>query len=169
MRLFIIIIQIFILVILISCNTKNVERNDLIGNWYSLNSENGYIEYVIDTNEISVFSHYYGNRGIQPYTFNNDTLKFISWNYSVNVEILTDTSMVLSINNLKDTLFALPTHILNFSMIHYQSDTIFAEFYREFELRARNARDLHGYVNTEDYDKQFIDTIETEEILINRE
>ena len=169
MRPFIKTIQVFILLIVISCNTKNGERSNLIGNWYSINSENGYIEYVIDTNEISVFSHYFGNRGIQPYTFNKDTLKFIHWNYSVNVEVLTDTSIVLSINNLIDTLYALPRDILNFSKIHYHSDTIFAEFYREFELRARNAMDLHGYLNTVDYDKSFIDTIETDEILINRE
>ncbi len=148
---------------------RNCERNDLIGNWYLFNADIGYSELTIDTHEISIFSHYMGNLGIQSYSYDNDSLHYIHLGYSVGVKILSDTTIVLSIKSMSDTLFALPKDILTYDKTHYQNDSLFALFYREFELRARNAGNRNGYGNFEDYDKSIIDLIEIEEeILINR-
>jgi hypothetical protein len=170
MRHFVRNIRFLLIIIAISCNTKSVERIDLIGNWYSFNSEYGYIELAIDTNEISVFSHYIGNSGIQPYTYYNDSLNYIHSDYSVGVKILSNTTIVLSINSMSDTLFALPNDIVAFNRTHSQNDSLFALFYIDFELRARNILDLQGYKNFHIIENSLFDMneIEEEEIIINR-
>lgn len=155
-------------IIAVSCNTRNDERNVLIGNWYSFDDGYDYIEHVFDAHEVTVFSHYMGNHGTQPYTYHNDSLNFVGWDYSTGVKFLSDTSMVLSIDTLSDTLIALPKDIFTYNKVPYRNDSLFAIFYREFELRARNARYLHAHIDWEDDDKSQIDWNEIEEEILFR-
>jgi hypothetical protein len=136
------------------------DRIDIKGKWYSFSAEEGYIEYVIDSKLIKRFSHNMGNESVLEYSIDNDTLRIKDFdNVSVIVKD-SDSSFTLKGIDESITFYKLDESIQTYNDLEPMNDSIFVDFYRDFERRAKLNWIRFGYVTEEELSKSLNDTIE---------
>ena len=132
----------------------NNEGINIQGKWYSYDiEETEYCEYDINKESIGIFTHYYGNRGLQEYKIDQDTLYFLQVKFILRV--ISENQFTITIRGKTDTLTRLPDSIITFNMIDYKDDSIFDVFYDKFSKRAYNFWLTYGYITKEEYEEHF--------------
>ena len=152
-------------ILVYSCTPKK-EKMDISGKWSSFSKEDGYVEFEVDSSEVASFWHYMGNQLKRRYKIENDTLRYLDYELSAKVTILSDTSLILKSLNRCDTLFRLNDTILTFNEINFKDTITFNKFYHNFEQRAWKSWIDNGYVNEKKLKKSFIDSLNIKEIIL---
>jgi len=99
-----------------------------IGKWAGLH-DTEYVEYHIDSSIISIYSLWQANLGSIRYRMENDSLFYYDLNYSVGINRLNDTTIILSTSESSDTLYRLSNSTITFDEVDINDSIALRAFY----------------------------------------
>lgn len=132
-----------------ACSVESeIDKTQLFGKWSSYSSDIGYAEYEIDESSIGIFSHYMGNLRLRKYTL-EDNLLIIENDLKFRLTIVSDSVINLESKSESYTLNRISNSSLKtFHSIDSKNDSIFNNFYQDFEKRAYQEMKDRGLIDT---------------------
>jgi hypothetical protein len=158
MNLKLILFFLMILISVNSCDSSKTEKG-ILGKWYSITKDDGYVEFNITTTDLSVFSDIMGNKGQFEYKIEEDTIRYLNNNFSAKITRIGHEILVLKYKNCIDSLFRLNDSIISFNEINNKNYSAFSNFIKNFQQRHLENLVKHGYTTEEHLKSSFIDTM----------
>jgi hypothetical protein len=140
---------VLLLFAIISCTTNDQNTKDnpisLIGKWHRWSTDNGYSEFIIDSQNVVVFNEKMG-KSVLPYKIDNDSFRYTTIQYSAKIIPWGDSMIVLRTGDKVATLIRFKDSVDEFKGIPDEKDSIAFNLYKEkFYKRADKEWEKAGF------------------------
>ncbi len=128
------------------CCSNEKPNGSIIGTWAGI-FKGEYIEYQFDSTTVFIFAHWQANMGSVNYEIEDDSLRYIEFEYVAGIEWITDNSIVLSNESQYDTLYRISQSSEQFNKLNVRDSVEFYKYIEEYNKRANRfyrERGLHS-------------------------